>query len=395
MWDNLTFVQLKPSEKKWLGQLSQNSLLLLFFSEGQIVKLRNYIDIENLDPTRPNFTMDIAWFNDMALPFYNGVGDGFSTDYWRIAIASSVVHTNTINTTTTGTSGSTISYVTSPYGIVPPAPPPLTNSISNIFNSSNEDDNEDEDHEYDNEDEEDDEDTDYTNSTGEAPEAPLFQYNENNHHELTVKYEGCYATKDNQVIKIGEFSSLSANLSTIYYSVIGRDGRYGESKNRTLNEGFSFTLPKLGMINYKDHVVFVQRRHKKSSPSKYRKALRSDTLSFISISPRELALLDKKDIRDMDSYDEAFRLLSYDIFFPNNYSYEDALESVTTFKRLATAFTSTFLIRLDSTTNSIVLQKYEWVIGSYNKKKGLFEMTINTFNEELLELGIPFIETTI
>jgi len=149
------------------------------------------------------------------------------------------------------------------------------------------------------------------------------------------------------------------------------------------------------MINYKDHVVFVQRRHKKSSPSKYRKALRSDTLSFISISPRELALLDKKDIGDMDNYDEAFRLLSYDIFFPNNYSYEDALESVTTFKRLATAFTSTFLIRLDSTTNSIVLQKYEWVIGSYNKKKGLFEMTINTFNEELLELGIPFIETTI
>jgi len=355
MWDNLTFVQLKPSERKWLGQLSQNSLLLLFFSEGQIVKLRSYIDIENLDTTRPNFTMDIAWFNNMALPFYNGVGDGFSTDYWRITIASGVVSTNTINT-------------------------------NGIFF--------DEDHEYDNEDDED-EDTDYTNSTGEAPAPPPFQYNENNHHELTVKYEGCYATKDNQVIKIGEFSSLSANLSTIYYSVIGRDGRYGESKNRTLNEGFSFTLPKLGMINYKDHVVFVQRRHKKSSPSKYRKALRSDTLSFISISPRELALLDKKDIGDMDNYDEAFRLLSYDIFFPNNYSYEDALESVTTFKRLATAFTSTFLIRLDSTTNSIVLQKYEWVIGSYNKKKGLFEMTINTFNEELLELGIPFIETTI
>lgn len=392
MWANLDFVKLKQGEKKWLGQLSKSNLLALFFSEDQIIRLEIFVDIDNLEPIRPKFTMGISWFNGMSLPFYNSIGIGFTTDFWREKIASDSIPTANINTFTTTANNSittginTNSTIANLYGIVPP-PAPLTDSISNVANFL---------HEYDNEDDDpDDEDDDYTNSTGEAPEPPLFQHNENNYHELTVKYEGCYATKNNQVIKVAEFSSLSSNLSTIYYSVIDREGRYGENKNRTLNEGFSFTLPKLGMINYKDHVVFVQRKHKKTSPSKYRKALRSDTLSFISISPRELALLGKKDIGDMEDRDKAFRLLSHDIFFPDNYTYEAALESVTTFKRLATAFTSTFLIRLDSTTNSIVLQKYEWIIGSYNKKKGLFEMTINTFNEELLELGIPFIETTI
>ena len=217
--------------------------------------------------------------------------------------------------------------------------------------------------------------------------------NPNNAHDLSVKYTDCYGIKGSAVVRVMEFSSgsNSENATSVYYRVLKPNGSSNSPTSCVFTEDFDMTLPTLGMVNFHDHVVLVQRKHKKSSPSRYRKALRADTLTYNNLSSRELDILgrDNKVRNEGEDPDGTLRIMSHSIFFPQKYTFLEALESVISFKRLSTAFSSSMAIKLDSITNKIVLQKNSWIIGTFNPDKGLFEMVNNTFNEQLLSLNIP------
>lgn len=216
--------------------------------------------------------------------------------------------------------------------------------------------------------------------------------NPSNCHDLTVRYSDCFGVRGGRVVRTLEFSSYSDTESNVLFRLIDENGSSSDVESKRFNDSFDMTLPVLGMVNFKDHVIYVQRRHKKSSPSKYRKALRADTIQYTNLSVKELLLLNRADITKDYSEEPEFVLkrVAHAIFFPEQYDYEEALQSVTSFNRLATAFSSSMAIKLDSVTNKIVLQKNSWIIGIFNPKDNRFEMVMNTFNSQLDDLKIPF-----
>ena len=215
--------------------------------------------------------------------------------------------------------------------------------------------------------------------------------NPNSTHNLTVKWSECYGIKGDKVFRAYEFSNGS-NSSHIYYRTIKDNGEFDNGMiNDSFDSSFDFTLPKLGLINYENHIIQLIRNHKKTSPSRYRKGLRPDGIKYVNLSYKELGLINQEDIvHNIDgNRGYLFRLLSYSIFFPKTYTYEQALASVLNYERLATAFSSSLAIRLDSIINKIVIQKHQWVIGHYNPKTSSFDMLIDTFNDDLLAHNIP------
>ena len=213
----------------------------------------------------------------------------------------------------------------------------------------------------------------------------------NSSHELSVKYSDCYGIRGDGVVKLVEFGGSSGDVS---FKVVKESGDYGPTKDCVFSDKFNMSLPKLGLINFDNHVVLVGRSHKKSSPARYRKGLRADTLSFNNISLKEIKALNQKDLLnnayENEDKERLLRIMAYSIFFPKTFTYEEALESVLTFKRLSTAFSSSMAVKLDIITNKVVLQKNNWVIGSFNPKTKSFDMMINTFNDQLKQLSIPF-----
>jgi hypothetical protein len=220
--------------------------------------------------------------------------------------------------------------------------------------------------------------------------------NPNNAHDLTVKYADCYGIRRGEVIRLREFSGVSDSKTKAHYQRISSDGYKSDVDSALFDSTFDFTLPKLGFINFRDHVIQVIRQQKRSSPSRYRKGLRSDTVRFTNISSRELSFLNDEDvcIRNEDSFGKLFRVLSNSIFFPEQLSYAEALEAVLNSKRLAASFSSSLAIKIDSLSNKIVLQKNSWIIGNWNSTYSRWDMADNTFNEDLISLNIRIKEAS-
>lgn len=212
-------------------------------------------------------------------------------------------------------------------------------------------------------------------------------------HDLEVKYLDCLGIKGNSVIKaVGFRQGNSKNI--IQYRKIEPSGSVSSTIEETFDSSFNFTLPKLGMINHDDYVIYIERTHKKSSPCRYRKGLRSDSLKFFNLSSKELKSVNKTNVVDSSyfSFEDSTRRLAESIFFPKKFTFKEAIDEILDFKRLSVAFTSSLAVKLDSNSNKIILQKHNWMIGEYNSKNSLFEMYINTFNHDLLKLNIPFKE---
>lgn len=213
-------------------------------------------------------------------------------------------------------------------------------------------------------------------------------------HDLQVKYLECYVKMGDKIASIRDFTTDN-NKIVVAYRLLKSNGAFSGVEYVTYHEDmFDYSLPKLGLINFKGGVVLVNRNHKKGSPSKYRKSLRSDTLSYIDLCRRERLSLGEPDYFSKDYFDtdNMFKIVGYDIMYPKMYSYEEALESVINFERLSSAFSSSMCIRLDSYTNKIVLNKYQWSIGEWSDKDKVWLLKTNTFNKDLEKLNIPFKE---
>jgi hypothetical protein len=214
--------------------------------------------------------------------------------------------------------------------------------------------------------------------------------------DLRVKFDGCYGKLGSYVIKASTFNELTTDTSEIVYLRYTKGGRE-ERRTEQFTTAFDFTLPKLGAINFKDYSLFVERLHKRSSPSRYRKGLCSDTVEVLNPNSVALELLHIStpflnfSRRFGPSEERIFRSLMYDLFFPTELSFEEAMYSVLSMSRISAAFSHSLTVSMNLSVDKFVLSKNNWVIGLYNEKSKVFEMLLDTFNEELDLLGVPFI----
>ena len=215
------------------------------------------------------------------------------------------------------------------------------------------------------------------------------EYVEENARDLNVKYQDTYFIKGDKVINAVEFTG--GNSPSILYRLLDKDGISGRLQNDIwVSSEYDVSAPKLGFINTPTCALLVERSHKKSSPSKYRKTLRHDLITIQDISIKENKAISNL-YWDYNTHptEDIFKKAIYNILFPEKLTFQEALGKVLGYERLSAAFASSLAIRLDLTTNKIVLMKYQWVIGTYNTKRKAFDMLVNFYNNDMIKYGIP------
>jgi len=211
-------------------------------------------------------------------------------------------------------------------------------------------------------------------------------------HDLQVKYLNTYGLKDDIPIYIADIenSSKESTHCIKYYTI---NDYLSLDTKCSFNIGeFDMTLPKIGMINTDKVVVLVERKHKRSSPARYRKGIRPDTLIMTSLSHNSIVELGIPDLYYVNDYGDepVFRLLLKDIFFPKKFSYKEALNLVSSGEKISCAFSQSLAIGACFITNKIYLYKNQWILGTFNPKKKLFLLNNNYFSFELDKYEVKY-----
>jgi hypothetical protein len=210
-------------------------------------------------------------------------------------------------------------------------------------------------------------------------------------HDLQVKYKGTYGLHLEKPIFITDIYPNSNTpkgykIDARYYN---EDVSSTAFTSKDINE-FQMIIPKLGFINHKNTTIFIERKHKKESPTRYRKGLRADNLIIAHPSS-----LEYKEVYGIDPYDANYygteqvllRVL-HSLFIPETYTYQEALDELLNFKKLSCAITSTISLSLNFKTNSILLRRNQFVIGAYSPKLKGFVMSTDLFNDVLIKSGV-------
>ena len=331
---------LMASNKAWLiNNFTETSLKMFGFRQEQVVHLHNYRDVETqIKPVMfmvilKDFAQKVADYNNRRL---QANLTAIPIVLFPLNMESETIHTP-----------------------IPGNPTPVTFTEDDLVG------------ELDSEEEVD------TNYSGESA------------HDLNVKYQETYVTKGSEVIFLQEFSNSTP--PTLHYKTLTSSGNIGVLRSMPWDGSlFNTLLPKLGLINIKDGVIYVEREHRRSSPARYRKTLRHDVVKISDLCSKEHRQLGDTSF-DNDYYTTAdiFKKSLYSIFFPQHFAYEEALDLVLTNRRLAAAFSSSMAIRLCSITNKILLMKYQWPIGHYDFKTESFEMLIDLYKHDLIKYNIP------
>lgn len=230
-------------------------------------------------------------------------------------------------------------------------------------------------------------------------EEPIQNSNEEpflSSHDLQVMYTDTFGLVGNTVVKVVNIIGNEKQSKPMEYVELYKSGNKYildiNSKRSDLKD-IDFTLPVLGAINTDKYVVFTTRLHKKSSPARYRKGLCFETVSFDNVSKNECKKVGLKDIIDMDrdSLHTQFLNMASFIFKPLVFTFEEALNSVLSFERLSTAFSSSYSIKLDSEVDSIYILRGIYPIAEYDDEAKGFRTFIDIFNEDLLKHGVNLI----
>jgi len=212
-------------------------------------------------------------------------------------------------------------------------------------------------------------------------------------HDLQVKYQETYGLHNNKPIYFYEARSMESSPNK--YEIRGLYIKRGETEYTNFTSynisEFNMLVPKLGFINHDNLCLFIERKHKKASPTKYRKGLRSDNLLITNISSADYKeAYNKRDPYSTYDYgeDAVLRKILHSLFFPKFYTYADALSSLFLFKRLSCAISSNIAIALNFKTNKIMLYRNQFVIGFFNKKTSSFKLETDLFIPDLIKLGV-------
>ena len=358
------FLKLTIANKKWLSNLNNSTLLRLGFNDSQIQNLKLFKTAAQTGvvPSWIAIGIPLSKIMDLGLPV-TPPGTISIGEHWLNQSMQSLAEAVSSEPTT-------------------------VHSIDELIEEDNEEDEED----LFSEDEE-------THSSSAPNNSITFKSSkdgiitEESAHDLNVKYQDCYGLYGNKVIRYLESVTHSDGIYTAYREIL--NGSFKMTNQVLHSDLFNMTLPKIGFINYRDYVILIERRHKKSSPARYRKGLRSDAFYYTSICGNELLSVGTSDIvGTLQDDDMSFKYIAEYVFKPTLFTYEEALEEVFSAKRIAAAFTSSFAIKLDFSTDKIVLHKYANIIGCYNEETSGWDMLTDTFNKDLLKMGVKINEPT-
>jgi len=218
--------------------------------------------------------------------------------------------------------------------------------------------------------------------------------------DYSTRYEGCYGILGDEVIYASEFQNIGNKVEMMYLPLSLRT----ESLLKNLKCRYAcfpdspdhveiksdtpiFVIPKLGFINTDFYCLFYERRHKKPSPSKYRRGLRPDTIDIYNTSDREISSLNLSNVLSK-SMDDMFTRNVYNLFFPKFYGYNEALNFIISGEKLSVALSSSIAIKASYWDNSIALLKNLLVIGDYSEKDNGFKLRTDLFDRDIHNLGI-------
>ena len=211
-------------------------------------------------------------------------------------------------------------------------------------------------------------------------------------HDFNVRFAECYGYHNGRVIVANDFIEEGGKIKLIYSEVRHNITNFrglnivttefsGSKKMNIEYDNDVFILPKLGYINCTDYAVYIERNHKRSSPSRYRRGLMMNQLKATNISFQEIAKFPERPI-NFTRIDHLTALSKF-LFNPVYYSIDEALELILSGKKLSVAITNTIAIKLNERNNTITLMKNLWEIGEYNQDKNVFDLKTRIFNESL------------
>lgn len=215
-----------------------------------------------------------------------------------------------------------------------------------------------------------------------------YEESANDYH---VKYNNCYGILENKVVRALDFynnDDEDDNTKVVMdYKVLRNKSWFSKSGGIDIIDDIDWTLPYLGAINVLDTVLFIRRRHKQSSPTRYRKALRLDLLDLYEPTKKEYSMLGKE---GYSGGSENWNDVLSSIFFPTQLGVEEALDSVLSLDRLGTAISNEYYFTLSNAINNIILWRGRNIIGIWNKNLKGFDISTSLFNDDLNSLGIKW-----
>ena len=205
---------------------------------------------------------------------------------------------------------------------------------------------------------------------------------------MTVKYSDCFGLYEDKGIYVRDFVQ-KRGMIFVKFDYISDQYLTDNYQQIVYSPLFTFVPPILGAINYENYVLYVERVHRKPSPGRYRKALRRDLLEITSVYAGSLSAVNiSNDIIYTDSVN-SLKWLMNDILLPTHFTYEEAISLVLSFGRIAAAFSSDYHIGYNFLSNNIVMYKGIKPIGTYDLQSSTWIMSIDSFNSELIEMGVP------
>jgi len=208
-------------------------------------------------------------------------------------------------------------------------------------------------------------------------------------NDYHVKYDNCYGILDDNLIKAIDFygEDEDSESPVMRYSILSNSIWKNRSGDIDTINNTDWTIPRLGALNIDDSVFFVKRKHKQSSPTRYRKAFRLDTMKSFNPLKKELHLLNRPPYSATDGNND--NVLN-SIFFPKPLGVEEALDSVLSLNRLGASFSDDYYFTLSNSVNNILLWRGCNIIGIWNKDVSGFKVSTSLFNNDLDGFGIKW-----
>lgn len=200
-------------------------------------------------------------------------------------------------------------------------------------------------------------------------------------HEL--RYSGTYAIYKEEAVYV---HNMMNDGSIKIYSL--KDG-HTDKASAVKESELTYIIPKLGYVNIENYAILLERETIRRG-DKYKKSFHYDSYKLTAISEPELIAIKQNYKIDMHKYgrDIITNYIVPSLFFRSFPTYQEALDEVTSFKKLSCAFSSTLCIKLDKSYNKFVLLKNKWIIATL--EKDTWKVLNNSFNEELDRFNIKY-----
>lgn len=234
--------------------------------------------------------------------------------------------------------------------------------------------------------------------------------------DLKVRYTNCFGVivdstnpnviTVNNVLFVIDFERSGENIHIHYNYLSPLNGKLITQTDIYTEERFTFPLPGLGFRETSNGLIYIERRHKKSGNSRYRRGFRFDNVKYHYVSNNEFLSLPNYKLpkvitqRDSSIVSENSNTSSLkdslELFFeivnplPQK-STSESITSVLSYEKLSSLITTKYCIKLDARLNVFTLIRGKFILGVYHLKDKVFYIPTDIFNNELDYLNIPYI----